>query len=308
MTAESVQRSLAACQAWLSAQDAPEAAIAIHEAGLGEGDDDARRWVRGLLNDQDPQGSWAGDLLQTASALLTIQELRLAAELVERDPAINIGLDWLRDRQNLPGAWTTGCSPERHERGLCHHFMAGFFSPAPPEVPLEEGWLRGGLRLAGDPEVRFVASAVTLRCMMLWEAEGADIDLHLAGLKRIVGMWDDYIPAGLSTGSLLAAVHALLLSGDEEGRSIAEGGLRLIAGRQRGDGSWVDADAFQALEVFGAAVDAGAAGDRSRRALWHGARLLIASQQSDGSWGSAHGARRALIAWRTFRRVDPGET
>ena len=61
----------------------------------------------------------------------------------------------------------------------------------------------------------------------------------------------------------------------------------------------------RAAEVFGTALDRGVSDERSRRALWHGARLLIASQQADGSWGKAHGARRALIAWRTFRRLEP---
>lgn len=304
MTADSVERALAGAQAWLAAQDAPESVIAAHEAGASDDADQARRWIRRLLNDQDPGGSWGGDLLATASALLTIHELRTAAGVVERDPEIYRGLDWLRSRQNAPGAWTSGCTPERHGQGLCHHFMGGFFSPGPGDTPREEAWLRGGLRLAGDPEVRFVASAVALRCMMEWEAGGADLRLHLAGLRRIVGGWGEHVPPGLSTASLLAAVHALLISGDPGDRIAAESGLRVVAGRQRGDGSWVDADAFQALEVFGTAVDAAVGEDRSRGALWHAARLLIASQQADGSWGREHGARRALIAWRTFRRID----
>lgn len=305
MTAESVQRALAACQAWLAEQDAPEAIIAAHEAGITSSSDGARRWVRGIIQDQDHAGSWGNGLLDTAAALLTIQELRLAAGLVERDPAINVALDWLRGRQNVSGTWTEGCTPERHERGFCHHFMAGFFSPGPPDAPCEEASLRGGLRLAGDPEIRFAGSAVALRCMLLWDAGGSDVMLHLAGLRRVVSGWTDHVPPGLTTGSLLAAAHALLLSPDLDDRAAADAGLRVVAGRQRGDGSWVDADAFQALEVFGTAVDAGVAAERSRRALWHGARLLIASQQADGSWGKAYGPRRALIAWRTFRRVDP---
>lgn len=306
MTADSVERALAAAQAWLAMQEAPEAVIAAHEAGVEDGQERARRWVRRLMDAQDPAGSWGGELLGTASTLLTIQELRTAAGLVERDPGIARGLDWLRSRQNAPGAWTAGCSPERHGRGLCHHFTAGFFSPGPPEVPCQEAWLRGGLRLTGDAEVRFVSSTVALRAVMGWELGGADVGLHLAGLRRIVEAWGGNALPGLSTDSLLASVYALLESPDDGDRGPADAGLRIVAGRQRGDGSWVDADAFQALEVFGAAVDAGVGGDRSRGALWHGARLLIASQQADGSWGREHGARRALIGWRTFRRVDPG--
>ncbi|HUG40293.1 MAG TPA: hypothetical protein VMM12_07405 [Longimicrobiales bacterium] len=305
MTAESVERALAAAQGWLLIQDAPESVIVAHEGGVAESQEGARRWVRRILDDQDQGGAWGGELLDTSAALLTIQEIRSAAGVVEREPEINRGLDWVRDRQNVSGAWTDGCTPDRHERGTCHHFMGGFFSPGPPEVPYEEGWLRAGLRLAGDAEVRFVASVLALRCLMAWSEGGADVRLHLAGLRRLLGGWDDHVPAGLSTGSLLAAIQALLLSPEPEDRSAAEGGLRIVGGRQRGDGSWVDADAFQALEVFGAAVDADVFTDRSRRALWHGARLLTASQQRDGSWGKAYGPRRALIAWRTFRRLDP---
>jgi hypothetical protein len=66
---------------------------------------------------------------------------------------------------------------------------------------------------------------------------------------------------------------------------VAELGLRLVGGKQRGDGSWVETDAFQALDVIGRAADAGIDPERMRRSLWHGARLLIASQQADGSWG-----------------------
>lgn len=306
MTADSVERALAGAQAWLAGQDAPESVIAAQEGGLRDDGDHARRWIRRLLNDQQNDGSWGGDLLATASALLTIHELRTAAALVERDPEIYRALDWLRGRQNAPGAWTSGCTPERHARALCHHFVAGFFSPGPGEASFHEAWLRGGLRLAGDAEVRFVASAVALRCMMEWEAGGADVRLHIAALRRVVEGWGDFVPAGLTTAGLLSAVHALLISGDPADGAVAEAGLRVVAGRQRGDGSWVDADAFQALEVFGTAVDTGVGEERSRSALWHGARLLIASQQADGSWGREHGARRALIAWRTFRRVDPG--
>lgn len=305
MTVESVDRAVAAAQAWLSTRDAPEPVILSHEMGLTDGPDEAARWVRWILHDQAPDGSWAAELLATASALLTVQELREAAGLVERDPAINRGLDWLRSRRGAPGAWTEGCDPERHDRGLCHHFMTGFFSPGPADEPCEEAWLRGGLRLSGDREIRFATSAVALRCVLAWDAGGADARLHLAGLRRIVGEWDEYVPAGLSTASLLTAVHALLRSPEPEDRAAAERGLRVVSGRQRGDGSWVDADAFQALEVFGAAIDAGVAVEQCRRSLWHGARLLIASQQADGSWGRAHGARRALIAWRTFRRIEP---
>lgn len=306
MTTASIARALTACETWLVAQDAPEAAIAAHEARSAESDAGARRWIGRIIHQQDPAGGWDGDLLRTAESLLTIQELREAAALAEQDPGVGRAHDWLRSRRGVAGSWADGCSPERHRLALCHHAIGGFFSPGPPDVPCEEARLRGGARLVSDSEVRLVASTTALRCTMAWGVTGRDNQLHLSALRRLVRVWAEgaALP-DLSTGALLAAVHALIGSSAEDDRAMAEWGLRLIGGKQRGDGSWVETDAFQALEVIGAAVDAGVAPDHTRRALWHGARLLIASQQADGSWGPGHGPRRALIAWRTFRRVDP---
>jgi hypothetical protein len=303
MTAQSVERALIASQEWLEGQDAPESVIVSHEAGTAESSAGARRWIAALLSEQDPVGSWGGDLLWTAEVLLTIQELRTAAGVVELEPGVGLAYDWIRSRRGVAGSWVDGCTPERHADGLCHHFIGGFFAPAPPEVQLAEARLRSGARLVGDQEIRLVASASALRCSLgLGRATGDD-RLHLTALRRLVRRWGTGAPPGLSTGALLAAVHALIAAGGDEDVDAVEWGLRLIGGRQRGDGSWVETDAFQALDVIGAAADAGIASDQMRRALWHGARLLIASQQEDGSWGSGHGARRALIAWRTFRRV-----
>jgi hypothetical protein len=304
----STERALAACQTWLLEQDEPEAVIAAHEAGLDPSAERARRWIARILSGQDTIGSWGGDLLWTAQALLVVRELRTSAGVVEQDPGIGRACDWIRSRRGLPGAWSQGCSPGRHRRGLCHHFIGGFFSPAPPDQPYDEGRLRCGARLVGDPEVRFVASVTALRCLLLHGTVTRDDRLHLSSLREVIRAWREGPPPGLSTGALLSGVHALIGSPDPQDREVAEAGLRLVGGKQRGDGSWVETDAFQALDVIGAAADADIAAQQMRRGLWHAARLLIASQQDDGSWGSDHGARRALIAWRTFRRLEPGWT
>lgn len=295
---------MSATRSWLLEQHAPEAAIVAHEAGAAASDEDARRWIGRLLDDQEPAGSWGGDLLATAEALLTIGELRAAAGVVEQDPGVGRARDWIRARRGVPGSWAEGCSPDRHRLGLCHHFVGGMFSAAPPEVLLPEARLRCGARITGDAEVRLVASTTALRCALGWDTAGRDEQLHLAALRRLVAAWDSEPPAELTTTALLAAIHALAASEAEEDREAMARGLRLLAGKQRGDGSWVETDAFQALDVIGAAADA--APERTLEMLWHGARLLVASQQPDGSWGRDHGARRALIAWRTFSRVDPG--
>lgn len=307
MTAGSVERALARARSWLATQDGPEAVIDAHEGGDAEREPDrARRWVRRILDRQGPDGEWEGSVVATASALMTIRELRESAGLAEQDPGVGRGLDWLRSRRGRPGAWTDGCSEERHERALCHHFSGGFFSPGSPDVELEAETLRSGATAVGDSEVRFVASATALRCLLAWSPPGRDSTLHLEGLRRVVDLWPAGPPSGLGSTALLAAVHALLHSSEDEDRAAAERGLRITAGRQRGDGSWVETDPFQALEVFTTAADRDVDPPRTRRALWHGARLLIAAQKPDGSWGGEdRAARRALAGVRTLRRVEP---
>lgn len=301
MSAVDVGRAIGAAADWLVRQDAPEAAIAAHELGRGASVEDARRWVRWTL-DRERDGAWDDDLLATAAALTTLRELRQAASLQEQDPAVGRALDWVRSRQGGPGAWTHGCSPERHRRGFCHHFAAGFYSPAPPAVDLSGIELPSGASPAGDVDARFAVSAVTLRCTLLWRGAGTDAGLHLEALRRVVAAWADGPPGGLGTTSLLAAAHALIASPAEADHRAAEHALGRMAGTQRGDGSWVDADPFHAMAVFGAAETAGLGGARVTDALDHSARLLVAAQRSDGSWGPGHGPRRALIGLRTLRR------
>lgn len=298
-----MERAAAAALRWLDAQDSPESAIAAHEAGTAGSDEEARRWVRRLLDEQGPEGGWAGDLGSTARTLLTIRELRDAASLREQDPGVGRALDWLRGRRGAPGAWTDGCSGDRHARGLCHHFAGGFFAPGPQETTFGEGRLHAGAGVTGDAAVRFVASVTALRALLAWNEPGPDGRLHLAVLRRLMDLWSEGEEVALPATALLEAVHALIHSPVEDDRAAAERGLLLAAGRQRGDGSWVDLDPFHALEVFGAAAGAGIAAERAGRALRHGARLLTSSQQTDGSWGRDQGTRRALIAIRTIRRV-----
>ena len=296
-----MDRPAEAALAWLVEQDAPESAIAAHEHGRTRSKEAARRWVRRIL-DQERDGGWSDGLLATATALITLHELRRAATLKEQDPAIGRALDWIRARQGRPGAWTDGCSEARHAGGFCHHFAGGFFSAGSPYAQMSPVELPSGAGVVGDGEIRFVASAVALRCTLLWRGRGTDAGLHLAVLRPLVTRWAEAPPSGLSTTGLLCAVRALVHSPDERDREAAEAGLRVVAGKQRGDGSWLDADPFHALAVFVEAAEVGVGGKRAADALDYGARLLRASQREDGSWGPEHGARRALIALRTMRR------
>lgn len=291
-----------AAMAWLAEQDAPEAAIAAHEFDVAESKADAQRWVRRVLAGER-DGAWDADIVATAHALDTVRELQRAASLPARPPAIGRALDWLRSRRGEPGTWTDGCDPDRHREGFCQHFAGGFFSPGAADSTLDEILIAPGINVVGDSQVRFVTSALTLRCLLLWRGAGTDARLHLEVLRRLVARWPHGPPAGLGTTALLAALQALIASGDELDREAADQGIRVVAGTQRGDGSWADADPFHALAVFDDAATARVGGERATNALEHGAQLLRASQRADGSWGSDYGPRRALIGLRTLRRA-----
>lgn len=316
MIASGVRRTLTAAESWLHSRDAPEAVIdrleASSAAGPAAGPDPsgpeaATRWIRRLLDTMETTRPGDRDLATTARTLLTVRELREAAGLAGQDPAIGRAIAWIRSRRGIAGAWTDGCSPARHEAGFCHHFVGGFFSPAPPDRSQQGTRLRCGVEAASDGEGRFLASATALRCVLEWQPKPTtDGRLHLRGLRGVVRRWLEEPLPGLSAAALLAAVHALARSRDPDDRRAAEDGIRLVAGRQRGDGSWVGADAFQALDVLLDASAAGVCHERCHTALWHGARLLVSTQKPDGSWGEGDtAARRGLIACRALRQVDP---
>ncbi|MFW5947062.1 MAG: hypothetical protein ACOCUW_01105 [Gemmatimonadota bacterium] len=299
-----VERAVAAAADWLIRQDEAEAAIASHEIGRAKSDEAARRWVRRVLS-AERDGTWGDELPATLRALLTIHELRQAAGLREQDPAIGRALARVRRRTRVPGAWTGGCSPARHRLSFCHHFAGGFFSPGPPDVELSDVTLPTGVRVDCDAEARFALSCAALRSVLLWRGAGTDARLHLHVLGRLVDRWEALEPEldGLTTTALLAGLHALILSDRPADRDVAARGLERAAGRQRGDGSWADADPFHALAVYGDAADRGIGSARVGATLEHGTRLLVATQREDGSWGTDNGARRALIGLRALLRV-----
>ncbi|MFW5952210.1 MAG: hypothetical protein ACOCVZ_08855, partial [Gemmatimonadota bacterium] len=219
MTPGPTRRASAAAHEWLVAQDAPEAPLEALEAveapatdsgrdgvarvadggrdrvagegpesaGPGSAIEDARRWVRRILDDQDTRGAWGNSLLATAESLETLAEIRAVAALRERDPGIGRALEWLRGRRRAPGAWTDGCTPERHAGGTCHHFAGGFFAVTADDPP--EAVLRNGAATSSEAETRFVASAAALGARLLWTEPTTDDRLHLETLRRVIGQW-----------------------------------------------------------------------------------------------------------------------
>lgn len=293
-------------EAYLAAADAPESAIARLEAGSqGDAGADAGRWVRRLLDEQEPDGSWQHELLPTAEALLVLHELAELADIREVDPGIPTALDWLRRRRGEPGRYAEGCEPRRHQLGLCEHFFGGTYSPGTPGASAAEVRLANGAPVIGDANVRLAASCVALRAMLRWDPGGTDAWLHIQGILRLLAHWERGSLEEIGDAAIIASVQALVEAPDDDGaRDAAARALELLGGRQRGDGSWLAADAFQALELFLTARARDLAPEAVQRTLEYGARLLVSTQQADGSWGRERGSRGTLIGLRTLRAAS----
>ncbi|MFO7260795.1 MAG: hypothetical protein DIU52_006550 [bacterium] len=295
-----IRRALGAVEAHLRASDGAEALLARREAGLAAPGDAAAvdAEAAAVLAAQHDDGSWGGGLLDTAEALLALHELwegeNRGSGQIER------GLDWLRTRRGLPGRFGEPCDPRRHEVALCHHFLGGFFSPAPPQPSLEAVRLACGAPVPGDATVRLVASCVALQAKLRWGRYGRDVELHLEGLRRIVDLWD--ARDGLFTmPGFVAAVAALADAPDPESREAAARGIATLVGAQRADGTWPDVDLFQVMELLERAARTDNATPAVNAALHRSAVMLAVSIQEDGTWGLHAGTRRTLIGWRVLR-------
>ena len=297
MTREIFERALERTARNLFASVTPESVLARSEEGRAD-EALAAAVLTDLLEAQQEDGSWNGDIVRTAESLLVVHELQLPAggEAAQR------GVAWLRARQDQPGRYGDGCDEERHRMGLCHHFLAGTFAAAAPGVPVSGITLASGARIEGDGPARLAASALALHAVLVWGARSSAIDLHVEALCRMVlsraGWQDEICPPT----TLLVVLGALLNAPHTAATEAAwTRGLDLTARAQRADGTWPGADTFQATEILLLALRAGRSHERVEGALTRVARLLATSQQRDGTWGRETGPRRTHAAWRVFR-------
>lgn len=301
-----LDRAVERAAAFLEQRGGAGALIARAEMGGRREEDEGEgtRLLRALLDEQSRDGSFDGDLARTAQALMEMQEVSEAVGLRDVDPALGRAMDWLRGRQGEPGRWSDGCSPQRHDAGLCHHFMGGFFSPGPPDAELEAIELSCGIDVESDSDIRFISSCLALRALWQWNAHAPDAGLHLDGVRRALEQGTP--PAmPLSPAAALEGL-AVLLDAPEPPDAVREGAahwLDDLAARQLGDGSWGNVDVFHALDILLRGVERGVATEAAARALDRSARLLASAQQPDGSWGSKAAERRAVIGWRAMRRA-----
>lgn len=252
-----------------------------------------------LLSHQSGDGSWGGSIALTAEAMLLLADLRVTGEFIG---AIEQAEQWLRGRRGQEGAYTDGCSPERHALGICEHFAGGFFSPGPPHRDLAGTRLANGMVLPTDADARLGLSALALHALRRWSRSSTDDVLHLDALRRLANAAFRTPPLNISTPALILVLSALTSAPrTAEFIMVLHGALTRFAGVQRADGSWPGADPFHAAEVFLQAARSGYGSPVFDAALVRTAEMLVLTQNADGSWGSDAGSYRLLSGWRTLR-------
>lgn len=305
MTTQNVPGALERLEEVFLGSESVDALLARREAGRPLADDPrrAQEKVAEIRTTQGPQGAWNANLLTTAESLIRLAELIPPQPGQLQDPTATRAITWLRSRRGAPGRYGEGCTPERHRRGLCHHFLGGFFAPTPPvDTPDQQLVLSCGAIFPAGQAARLVASCRALRALLVWGVYGNDDWLHLEGLRRILSFdpRDSDAPAPLE--ALPEILSALLAAPpDEANHSAIRTGLIRLIRSQRADGSWPELDIFHILDMLLVATEKGYGDDEVDAALRRAAGQLAVSQQDHGSWERDTLPRRSWIGWRTLR-------
>lgn len=280
-----------------------EAFIAHRESGRQGADDPetVSAVVNELLSHQSDDGSWGNSVALTSEALLLLADLRIPGEKLKN---VERAQQWLRRRRGIPGMYVDGCSAERHELAICEHFAGGFFSPAPPNRDLTGTRLANGLVFPSDADARLGLSALALHALLRWRRASIDDWLHLDGLRRIANgtVRSNGLEIGVPTLILVLSVLTLAPR-TPEFISVLHGALTRLAGTQRADGSWPNADPFHVAELYVEAHQAGYGSPVFDAAIARTAEMLTHMQHEDGSWGNEAGPYRLLSGWRTLRHA-----
>jgi hypothetical protein len=249
-----------------------------------------QRLRRELASGLKPDGTVAGGAVPT---IWLVHELLDLGE-PEDSPAVCRPVGWLLDLQDRPGSFHDGCDRERHARQLCHHFVAGFFAPAPPGQRLAPVTLPTGKVFRVESAARFAISCLALRAVIR-AGYGArpSVKQHVQSLARIAEQWIEW-GGYFSPDTIVAGLHALAVAGPTY-RSTVDQLVGVITTNQGIEGEWAAADLFPVLDALLAAgtLEAQVAVRRSSTAL-------LARQRLDGTFGTMAQQERALIGLRAL--------
>jgi hypothetical protein len=248
------------------------------------------RLRRQLAAQVGPDGTVAGGLAFTAFRLIELIELGCD----EETPAVPLLTRWLVQQQDQAGCYSEGCTPPRHDKGACEHFLSGFLSPGPADVRVAPVTIPNGKVFRAEPAARFALSCLGLKALLLTPARTySGVKRHLVSLARLKEAWqgwNGYFPPDL----VLTALTALAASGTAE-RAAVTAGTALVLQQQAADGGWPEADRFVALEALEAVHSA-----EAREAVRRAVPGLISRQRADGTFGPVAQQERCLIALKAL--------
>lgn len=237
-----------------------------------------------------PDGTVSGGAVPT---IWRVHELLDLGES-EDSPAVGRALAWLIELQDRPGAYHDDCDRVRHARRLCHHFLAGFFAPAPPAQRLAPVTLPTGKVFRVEPAARFAISCLGLRAALRAGLGGRPpIERHLQSLARIAEQWTEW-NGYFAPDLMVAGLHALALGGPAYA-DIVRRLVGLVLAHQRIEGEWPGADLFQVIDALLAAGT-----PEAQVTVRRAGTALNARQRSDGTFGTTAQEERALIGLRAL--------
>ncbi|HJR17424.1 MAG TPA: hypothetical protein VJ808_11270 [Gemmatimonadales bacterium] len=256
----------------------------------------ARRLVDDLRAETRMDGSIGGEVVSTIWRAHELLDLGSAGD---HAGTVRV-LGWVLGLQNKPGAFSEGCSPPRHAHRACEHFISGFFSPAPAEQRFAPVMLPNGKVFRAEPAARFAVSCLALRAALRGRMERRpSVQQHYLSLVQLQEQWDDW-DGYFAPDAIVAGIHALAFAPAEH-RDLLPKLATMVAAHQADDGTWPQADLFQALEALHALHTREAHG-----AVQRAVPALLARQRIDGSFGSTAQQERALIALRALVWAEEG--
>jgi hypothetical protein len=308
VTPSSLNGALARAEQFLLGAPALEALLARREAGREEPDDaeTAALLMEEVFTFQRADGSFDGNLVRTAESLLLLGSLQ---PIPARDERCGNAVAWMLQQRDVPGRFAGTCDPTAHQLGVCSHFLTGFFSPGPREVPLDGLMFSNGLRFNSDDDARLAASARALRACLRWSSGIGEHIALISALEKIAAMM--FRPVyretlgNAASLEVLAALIALPPEGDHT--TVVQSALGRLVSLQRADGTWPELEALHVADVLLSALTHDYASPAIHGALTRAAELLVVTQHENGSWSNALDPQRTYIGWRVLRQVARSE-
>jgi hypothetical protein len=203
-------------------------------------------------------------------------------------------LGWLLSRQERAGRFGEGCTEERHARGLCQHFLAGFFAAAGPGESIAPLTFPSGVTVHDEAPARFAASCFALRAALRARTERRQGVLEhvtsLINLGEVWGSWGGPWPPDVVFFALSGIAQAPL-----DYRERVERLASQVARRQGRSGEWAGADTIHAVDVLLGIPSAAAQG---------AVRAAVPALLEDAEIFSGDGSdERSLIALRALLTV-----